>query len=160
LWDLAFFREIAHFPGGESRSALFHPDGGSLFTRTNLGLDRWRMKPGPEMPTEGISISPPQRLLDLTPSNGGYRAPFDQDGRTIAVSNRGVGQLVLVDLDGGAENVVISGHPNIDQIAVAPDGRWVAAATHFQLPSDLVRIIDTRDNKVTTTLAVARANPT
>jgi WD40 repeat protein/serine/threonine protein kinase len=131
LWDFSLGRELAHLPRWGSCSALIHPTGTSLITHTNNGLDRWPIETDLKAPGAGFRVGPPQRLLDLSlawkDGSREGRNSFSSRGRMIAVTDRPRAQLIILDLQGQTEKVVLPDHANIQAAIIHPGGRWIAS---------------------------------
>jgi WD40 repeat protein len=143
LWDVATAREVASLPIKGSWSVLFHPDGNSLITHEPTGLRRWRIGPGPGDDTGGVRIMPPEILLPLT--GPGY-ACLCRDGRTLAVGQQSAGRGYVLDLEDPSKRVLLQGQPGLDQIAISPNGQWIATGT-WAAEWGPVRIWDARSGK-------------
>jgi WD40 repeat protein len=150
LWDLAFAREIAFLPIGQSKSAVFHSDGKSLITTGSSGLHRWLIQPDPETTIGGMRIGPP---LALGPPAGLGRTSLRRNGRILAAIY--AGQACLLNAVGPAKIVLLDGQLGFETITISPDGNWVAAGTWAPgQVSGTVRVWDVRSRKCVTDLRV------
>ena len=61
VWDSTAGREVCRLPIGETRSVLFHPTDGSLFTSGSRGVYRWPAAADRDSP-HALRIGPPQQL--------------------------------------------------------------------------------------------------
>jgi WD40 repeat protein len=129
LWDLASAREVAFLPLPGAHSAIFVPGGDGLITCGASGVQRWPMTPGPDGPADGLRVGPPQALAVLAPAVRN-RAYLGADGHTLAVTDHARGQVVVLDLGDLSSKTLPEGHASAAQVAVSPDGRWVASGTY------------------------------
>src|SRR5262249_22581322 len=110
------------------------------------GLERWPVVSGPPEGAAGagdglhLKIGPPQWLHP--PSK---RKCFDlsADGRRLVVSDWDRWQAFVLDPRGRAEKVVLH-QPHLADVAISPDGRWVATGTWWGGPTDVVKVWDAR----------------
>jgi serine/threonine protein kinase/WD40 repeat protein/lipoprotein NlpI len=125
LCDLATNRTVAFLPGGKSLQVLFSASGKDLLVGGEFGLYRWPIAraAGPE--ELKLTFGPPQRLAAAAEVQAaGVRRGRDPD--TLAVADSGHHRALVFPLK-GKPPVVLGGLENINNIAVSPDGRWVAA---------------------------------
>ena len=143
LWDLENGVEIGFIPSDWGNNRVLFEPSGSLLTLSFTGLSRWPIRKGLEA-TDALSIGPPERL----PLPNGEGLAQSRDGRVTVTCDRAVatqqpyaGGWILrsdrppIRLDPGAD---------VDHIAVSPDGRWVATATHVV---GSAKIWDARDGR-------------
>ncbi len=151
LWDLETGGALAFVPtGGPINSVLFEPSG-SLLTLSYEGLSRWPIAKGLDSAGE-LSIGPPQSL----PLHGGSNLGQSRDGQTIVTCDR----LAAVQEPHAGGWILHADRPNqplhldagadIAEIAISPDGQWVATAT-FSV--GLSKIWDARDGRFVKELA-------
>jgi WD40 repeat protein/serine/threonine protein kinase len=126
LWDGQSGREVARLAIGETRSVLFHPADGSLFTSGSRGVYRWPVAGDRDSP-HGLRIGPPRQLV-ATPNTG--QMALNSDGRSLAVVDRGQARALVLNPAGGAQ-VQLRPHLQIARTAISPDGRWVATSTYW-----------------------------
>src|SRR5262249_8387297 len=79
-------------------------------------------------------------------------ASLSRDGRTLAVVSEHAGAGLLVDLADDSVRAGPLAHPRVNNVALSPDGRWLATSGHH---SDRVRLWDVETGK----LAQEWANP-
>jgi WD40 repeat protein len=138
FWDAGSGREIGSFPLPAGDSLVFPPDGKSLITvdfsegvrQRTLGhaggaADTWR-------------LGPPLHFFDADMVKG---ASVSRDGRHLAVTQLTTGKAFVFDLQNPAKKVVLDGHPEVNRIALSPDGSWAATASWY---NPLVKIWDAR----------------
>jgi WD40 repeat protein len=126
LWDCHSGREVTRLPIGETRSVLFHPADGSLFTSGGRGAYRWPVVADPEAPHH-LRIGPPRQLVAALDT---WQIALNSDGRSLAVVDRWQARALVLNPAGGAR-VQLRPHPQIARTAISPDGRWVATSTYW-----------------------------
>jgi tetratricopeptide (TPR) repeat protein len=145
LWDRDTNWEVAFLGIGGTDFVRFDPVNGSLLTAgTRRGLERWPVVSGPREGAAAagdplhLKIGPPQRLHP--PSN---RKCFDlsADGRRLVVSDWDRSQAFVLDPWGRAEKVVLH-QPHLANVAISPDGRWVATSAWRGGPTGVVKVWD------------------
>jgi WD40 repeat protein len=125
LWDATSGREIAAQLLRDCRFALFLPDG-DLLTSDEPSLKRWRLT-APLAADDGCSRL--ERLpWDVPVMDDGRRVARAGDGRTVAVVI-GDRRAVVLRADRWAKPALDLFAPQIDTIALSPDGRWAATGT-------------------------------
>ena len=122
LWDLVGGREIAHLAIGQVRSAFF-PDGESLITSGEHGVDRWPVRHKSDQ-ARRLFIGPSQSLVSQWSSAHGS---LSRDGGTLAVMSGN--NVELLDLQTNSLRRRLSGRPGLTGVALSPDGRWAAAGS-------------------------------
>ncbi|HEV3078773.1 MAG TPA: protein kinase, partial [Gemmataceae bacterium] len=127
LRDVAAGKEIALLPLGEMRSAVFHPNGRSLFTGGSRGLYRWPIRFAPGSSNRNLQIGPPQLLVGRIDA---WQVSLSADSRWLAVADHAGGQAMVLDLEEttGKKTRLLK-HANAAFVAISPDGRWVATGT-------------------------------
>jgi eukaryotic-like serine/threonine-protein kinase len=126
IWDLAAGKELAFVPtGGRAPGASFHTSGDLLTgTLSDAGLQRWPVRPDPEMPGR-LTVGPQQQLY----AGAVERIAQSRDGRTVAFNPAQQGAMVLnPDVPSGKPGLLP--HTGGVYIAASPDGRLVATGTH------------------------------
>jgi hypothetical protein len=123
---------VAHRPLGFSGAALFHPRDGGLITYGASGLQHWPIRPGPDEAAGTIRLGPP-RELDRSSRSRSSHAGLSGDGGLVVVGDRASGQAVVIDVGRPEERWILGGQPEINAVALSPDGRWVAAGS-FRSP--------------------------
>ncbi len=130
LWEADTGYEVAHLKSGSSETVLFHPDGESLISTGNYGVDRWPIRPDSEGGDGVLRIGPPE-LLSASRAKEFPRASWLPDRRTLALTDNDNARVLLIDsshphpawsrvraLDSGNNHRMTS-------VAVSPDGRWL-----------------------------------
>ena len=161
FWEAATGRELAHIPSERSdfaarqsdrantSSALFHPNGRELITSgARAAVSRW---PIARAANATIRIGPPQTLAE---NDQFGRLALSGDGRWLAaISGRYVKQPrpTLIDLTGEQSHRALEVHANAMEIAISPDGRWLATGT---FDGSGVKIWDLDTRQVTSDLPV------
>ena len=116
---------LAYLPIGRCNGVQFLPDG-SLLTYNNHGLCRWPVR----SPVDGVQrIGPPE---PLAPIYSRYLAPtglaISASGRLVGVSADSRQGSVLLDLERPWRRTWLKPHAGVYDLAVSPDGKWVATA--------------------------------
>jgi serine/threonine protein kinase/WD40 repeat protein len=151
IWDVVTGRDVAGLPTGYCSGVVFSGDGGALFTRTAAGLERWPISRG----ADGIAIGPRQSVARLEwTSFFGTLAPA---GGKLAANLRDEKVIALFDPQDPARTVKVLGNiGSTNDLAVSPNGRWVASRTSWE-PPDRLNISDVRIQKVVWTYPVGTA---
>jgi serine/threonine protein kinase/WD40 repeat protein len=121
LWDLASGKELDFTPMPVRAIVQFEPSG-DLLTNSSNGLWRW-----PVRARAGYLRIGPPHLVPL-PGSPGDNPACSRDGRVMAIP-RFWGALVL-HTDRQGQPVTLAPHSDVRQVAVSPDGRWVATISH------------------------------
>jgi WD40 repeat protein len=148
MWDLATHRELAYLQVGTTEAVRFHPRGGALFsTHADKGLFHWPIRGEPD----GVHVGPPRRL---GPADMAGYVSIARNGRRLAVNRRN--SAVVFELAGPGPPVMKGAEPgvtfvvgNVNQVALSPDGHWLAAAMS---PSKGVLVFDVETRKRVKTL--------
>jgi WD40 repeat protein len=149
VWDVAAGRDVADLPTGSCSGVVFAPDGGALFTRTADGLTRWPVRAG----AGALRVGPPERLARW-PFSAHAETLVPADGGKLAANLRGEAAVLVLRPDDPAGAVRLTGHKgSTNQLAVSPDGRWVAAKTWWDVP-DKLRVSDVRSGELVWTYPV------
>jgi WD40 repeat protein len=155
FWDLATMRQVAGAPPARGQLGLLHAGGGWLLTWADPALQcstlGWGKDPGL------LQVGPLRRLLDVAPGGGNWYAALTPDGRRAAVGDRARGKVFVVDLLRKEKPRELAGHPNLAQVAVSADTRWVAAGTWLNTPRNVVRVSDVKSGEVVGELPGIRA---
>jgi WD40 repeat protein len=125
IWDAILAREVQHVPGLVARSALIDRTGRQLLVAHRLGLDRWGILPEAGGPGGAFRLGPVEPLVRLE-SGQENRACLADDGKTLALSDHARGRGVILDLESRLQKVLPRGLWGIREIAISPNGRWVA----------------------------------
>jgi serine/threonine protein kinase/WD40 repeat protein/Tfp pilus assembly protein PilF len=121
LWDIDRGRELATMP--EKCWVLAADPSGALLTNCDGILYRRAMTFEPE-PTPRLVLGAAERLSLRAPGHAGL--DLSRDGRTLALA---VFTGVLVQ-DGQGRVRHLPHSPDCRNVAVSPDGRWVASGSH------------------------------
>jgi WD40 repeat protein len=127
VWAASTGKECAHLEL-KAFSTAFCPDGRTLITSGQSGLWRWPIRTTGEWNTGDWTIGPPQRLYRGATTDL-RRATLTPDGKTLAVADRGQGEALLLNLEEPDDGILLKGIPDILNVAVSPDGQWVATST-------------------------------
>ncbi len=137
LWDLPGGAEMAFLPVPGCDFALFEPSG-ALLTNGSAGLLRWPVQGDPAAPGL-LRVGPPHQLPVPGPI---CHVACSSNGRVIAVSQFQSGRVLHADRPN--QPVSLGRHDDARDIAVSPDGRWVATASFTRTG---VKIWDARDGR-------------
>jgi WD40 repeat protein len=127
LWDFASGRQLAHAPIGYVEQMWFE-DSGDLVTASKGPsahiLNRWPVR---REQGEGrcVKVGPPKQLPMLSPNI----CSATRDGRVIATAVTD-GAMVYYS-DRPQEPIKIGPHWDCRNVAVSPDGQWVATGSHW-----------------------------
>jgi WD40 repeat protein len=119
--------EVADLPGLDSGSSAIFDADGDLPTCGPLGLHRWPVRPSDRTEAAGAWRVGPAEVL-LTVDLGGARVARSEDGRMLAVTCFDAGALVW-HRDRPRLAVRLGPQRDVRQVAVNPDGRWVATGS-------------------------------
>jgi serine/threonine protein kinase/WD40 repeat protein len=156
LWATAPGSELAFLSSGPSQSAVFHPDGRSLFTHGNTRVLRWPLNAEPEAAPGTLRLGPPEQLLDMPPGIGGRWLSLSADGNTLAATDNARGQALVLDLRSRAAPRVLGGHPSIARVEISPDGQ---SAVSTGWPQERTLVWDVQSGAVVKDLGAGRLNP-
>jgi WD40 repeat protein len=119
--------ELGHFPIGFCERAVFQVDGDLLTYNNGVGLARWPVR---NRGGGTVRVGPPE-LLDLPSAShpNNRRVANDRMGKWLAVTDFGNGRAVLLSVADPSHWTVLRPHANIAEVAISPDGRWVATGT-------------------------------
>jgi len=139
FWDAGTGAKIGAFPLKAGDAVCFTRDGKSLITVDRLAGVRQRTVEQVDGATSSTwRLGRPRSLLDASTIQD---VSVSQDGRHLAVTQQTTGQAFILDLQASSANVVLAGHPEVDRIALSPDGRWAATGSWY---NSLVKIWDAR----------------
>jgi tetratricopeptide (TPR) repeat protein len=154
LWDRAEGRDLAFLPLGENR-AIWHPDGRSLITSSDRGLQSWpiRAERGPNDSgaefAVRLSLGPAK---DLAAVDRYWAAGLTADGRKLAAVQRNQQRAVVVDLVNGTQRRTTFPHRGVLRAAISPDGKWLATGTWHNPGKGTTKIWDARTGLLTAEL--------
>jgi WD40 repeat protein/tRNA A-37 threonylcarbamoyl transferase component Bud32 len=154
LWDASAAKQIGFRAVPRLVSALFTPDGRSLITSGDSGLQRWPIAFDEKAVPPGLRVDSSQ---DFTrPAFHSARSiSLAADGRTLAVTDPPNNQTAVLDLQTG--EVRFRGEqPGANESAISPDGRWLAGSTWPGVGE--VRVWDLQTGKPAWTLPGTTAN--
>ncbi len=138
LYDTQEAREVALLPIRTVRSAWFLPDGSALITWGDRGLLHWPLRAAADGAVTSIRIGPP-RPLGVEASKLSEWGDMTSDGRIVALGDRGHGRVVAYDLS--REQVLFTApHDSASELAISPDGQWIAGSTWSARPNDVIRV--------------------
>jgi serine/threonine protein kinase/WD40 repeat protein len=133
LWDLSRSQQLA-FVRSPVNHVLFEPSG-ALLTNGEFGLLRWPLRDDAAAPGR-VRVGPPQKLA----LPGSYcQFGRSADGRVLANARQWQGAAVL-HTDRPQRPIRLGPHEDVRNIAVSPDGRWIATGSHG--PSPVVKVWD------------------
>jgi len=127
LWETASGQEIGSFALPQCDALVFPSDGRSLITVDRINGVRQRMlEPLGGPAAAAWRLGPPRPVFDASMLQDAALTP---DGRHLAVTQQPTGQAFVLDLQKPPAKVVLDGHPQVNRIALSPDGRWAATAS-------------------------------
>jgi serine/threonine protein kinase/WD40 repeat protein/Flp pilus assembly protein TadD len=150
LWEWQSAEELCHLPCERAGTVLFSRDGRGLVTNSLGGVSYWPMRREWMGDSEVLHIGPPRLLQELGPS-GFAPAAWLPDERTIAVADNSKKCVLLVPLEPSNDAPIItlpSRHGRITNLAVSPDGRWLAAGGWKEAGIQLWNLPDRRLERV------------
>ncbi|MCW5554531.1 MAG: protein kinase [Verrucomicrobiae bacterium] len=123
VWDLETNHRIGRLASGDSRSAIFLPDGRGLLTSGGGGIQCWPIERN--VTTDTIQVGEPNVLWP----HGVEHMALTPDGQAvIAVGVKEPdADALFLRLGEPAAPVRISGHPGSTWVSISPDGRWFAS---------------------------------
>jgi serine/threonine protein kinase/WD40 repeat protein len=151
IWDLDTGAELRSIPSEWGNNlALFEPSG-ALLTLSYGGLSRWPVRSGLNATGE-VTIGPPE----LLPLPNGEGLDQSRDGRVTVTCDRAVATQLpyaggwILRSDRLTQPIHLDSGADVGQIAVSPDGRWVATSTHML---GFAKIWDARDGRLVKEIA-------
>jgi WD40 repeat protein/serine/threonine protein kinase len=155
LWDMTALSNVVLLAPNRYGSVLFQPDGSGLVAWGDSELRRWPIQiestqgPAGSRSEPRWKISPPQTVLLRDKLSNAGKACWAPDGRGLLLTDRGNGQVVLLNLEKPQEKTCLREHVGIGDVAISPDGRWIATGGEKQFrPSGpvghVVRVWDAR----------------
>jgi serine/threonine protein kinase/WD40 repeat protein len=140
LWDRDTSREVAFLNIGEGSHLLFDQADGSLITCGPRGVERWPVGPVPHKGPAPLALRiGPSHLLH--PSGHLRQLDLSADGRRLVVSDLDRARAFVLDPRDPAGTVVLH-QPHLADVAISPDGRWVATGTWWGGPTAVVKVWD------------------
>jgi WD40 repeat protein/predicted Ser/Thr protein kinase len=137
LWEMPSGRQVEHLATGASGFASFAPGGTSLITYGQPGLQRWPIR----RDQATTRIGP---LVLQAPTNARLcKASMSESGDTIAYLDIANEQTVIIDAQVASKKVVLKGLAREIDVAMSPDGRWVAVG-NFRTQTTGARVWDVR----------------
>jgi WD40 repeat protein len=125
LWNPAAGRAVALLSPDSCELLAFAPDGRELFAGSPYAIQAWPISYSRE---GSLRLGTPRRLPapdELRPNRGS----LSRDGRSLAVLEQARNRIVVLSLDGATAPVFLGPETNLSDIAISPDGRWVAVGT-------------------------------
>ena len=117
----------------------FHPDGKSLLTFGIFShLWNWSLSP-PQAGEQAWQLGPPQpvlprllkrELFGTEAQRTGRHAAWSRDGRVLAIADYRYDQVFVTDSKAEAPPRKVAELLSVARVAVSPDGRWIAGASH------------------------------
>jgi serine/threonine protein kinase/WD40 repeat protein/Flp pilus assembly protein TadD len=131
---------VAHLPIDRCNAVLFLPEG-ALLTYNREGLCRW---PVHYASNHLLEVGPPE---PMAPNYSGWipRGLASSAGGTlIGISSESLAGSLLLDLEQPWRRIWLHRHVGVYDVAISPDGRWVATAGSEGGPgNERVKIWDT-----------------
>jgi WD40 repeat protein len=138
FWEVATQRKRHRLPVDSCARVLFHPDGSFMLTALPDGLFRWPIHDSTHESGRTISIGPPEKVLLGIPDSAVLSdVRWLPDNRRVAIFDNSKPQVLIRDLTlpVAEANAVVrlpALYRNIQNLAVSPDGKWLAAGSHHQ----------------------------
>ncbi len=127
FWDAITGQAIGACPLKAGDSVVFAPDGKSLITMDRSeGVHQRELECLDGTAALHWRLGRPRLLLA---ASGIQAASLSRDGGHLAVTQPRTGKVFILDMHDLAANVVLSGHPLVDRVALSPDGRWAATGS-------------------------------
>jgi WD40 repeat protein len=123
LLDWESLQEVALVPAPQHQHPVFDPRDGSLLTCSPRGIHRWPIRREAAAGAEHLRVGPPSLVGEPVTA---WRASLARHAPKLVVADRWHGQAVVLNLTGKPGKVVVGPAPAIDDVAISPDGRWVA----------------------------------
>ncbi len=131
FWDLARGSELAFLPIGNVWKLMFEASG-DLITNGSLGARRWPVRLDADRGE--FRIGPPTQL-PLPAGVGGIAE--DRQGRIVAVADGGAALVATPE-----RLIRVGPLDDCRNVAVSPDGEWLATGTHQRNGAQVWRIRD------------------
>lgn len=130
MWDLPSGRELAFLPIGRTQSVVFDSTG-ALWTYGHEGMLRWPVRVAPDS-TRTIAVGPPQTIM--AGQTWGVYMAISRDGRVAAAALGGGNArgALLIHTNKLDRPIRLGPHTDVRQVAVSPDGRFVATQSHVK----------------------------
>ncbi len=134
FWDRATGVELGHVDSGNTTSVLFRADSSSVVVHSvGLGIYEWPVRTIAEEDYDVLRVGPP-KLLHALPVSVGFPGSLAwlPDQRSVAFADNQQSSVLVISADPEktSPNVLFSlssEHARMTNVAVSPDGRWVAA---------------------------------
>src|SRR5262249_52405982 len=124
LWDSSSGEERGFLDLGGKGTPWFAPHSGDLFTNNGKGLFRWPLR---WLGAERVRLGPPEQWTDRGHFDCGISS--SRDGRLLGVSGWPSSDHSLAFRPGPPRETTRFGpHKEARQVAISPDGRYVATA--------------------------------
>jgi hypothetical protein len=145
LWDASSGRELAFVRMTNlCESAVFQPGGTCLVTYGPDGLLRWPLRAAVPGSDNAWQLGPPRRLDVPTDNQYHRRSTWAPSGKALAAIDDVRKRVVYLTGDDLKPTALLDGHPWAAEVALSPDGRWVAAASFF---ANEVRVWDAQTSR-------------
>jgi len=125
LWDLQRGRQVVHLPGRDWRTVWFTPDN-SLITGGWPGVYRREIGSGEAVGPHARRRGAAERIAHL-PEGPTEGCALSRDGHLMALATAEM--VVVHDLEEDLDTVRMPCPAGLSQIALSPNGRWLAWAT-------------------------------
>jgi WD40 repeat protein len=149
VWDLPTSREVAHLPATRGGAVLFDPRGSGLITFDATGLRLWPIRPEPGGSPTPLRVGSSGLILGPSDVPGTPFPCLSLGGSWLAAGDRLGERAIVLDLTRPDELRSIPDRPEIESVALSPDGRWLAAGGRDE-PG--VRIRERETGRLVTTL--------
>src|SRR5262249_9220901 len=124
FWNVVTGKELAEMPDQLGCCLHFHPDGKGLIIAGDH-LYRWPIHQAGETNTT-VRLGPRAALF----AGGALYSDLSTQGRFLVAAQRSEAAALVFDLEHpSSQPVVLRPHPNVQRVAISPDGRFVATGT-------------------------------
>jgi serine/threonine protein kinase/WD40 repeat protein/Flp pilus assembly protein TadD len=127
LWDLERLEQVAHLPIGDTRDVVFHPANGSLVTSGPRGLYRWPVETESEGSVKRLRLGPPIPIDSSLDRSRTFE--FSRNGRTLVAEGFFQDKAFIIRADGDARRRIRLARSGLENVALSPDGNWVATSS-------------------------------